>query len=226
MAMVWIVHLLYVKMERNSFAPVMGVDRLRMGTDGNGITSLVTFYGCPLKCRFCLNSQCHRDLSEVLFSQSDEVYNTVIADELYYLATGGGVTFGGGEPLLYSDFIISVLELGAKNWNVTIETSLNVPFEQIDVLLPYINEMIVDIKDVNPRIYRLYTQSSNQIVIDNLKRLADGGYADKVTIRIPLIKGYNTDSDRLSSKTFLEEHGYSTFNLFEYKTDFSHERKR
>ena len=204
----------------------MGIDRLRMGTDGNGITSLVTFYGCPLKCSFCLNPQCHRKLSDVLFSRPEEVYNTVAVDELYYLATGGGVTFGGGEPLLYSDFIISVLELGAKKWNVTIETSLNVPFEQIDVLLPYINEMIVDIKDINPQIYRLYTQSNNQIIIDNLKRLADRGYAEKVTIRIPLIKGYNTDSDRLSSKNFLKRLGYSAFDLFEYKRDFSYDRKR
>lgn len=204
----------------------MGIDRLRMGTDGYGITSLVTFYGCPLKCCFCLNPQCHKNLSGVKYSRSDEVYNIVATDELYYLATGGGVTFGGGEPLLYSDFIISVLDLGAKKWNVTIETSLNVSFEQINVLLPYVNEIMVDIKDINPQIYGLYTKSSNQIVIDNLKRLAAVGYADKVMIRIPLIKGYNTDSDRQSSKTFLEELGYSIFNLFEYKTDFSHERKR
>lgn len=202
----------------------MGVDRLRMGTDGNGVTSLVTFYGCPLKCSFCLNPQCHRDLSDVLFSRPEEVYNTVAIDELYYLATGGGITFGGGEPLLYSDFIISVLELGAKKWNVTVETSLNVSFEKIDMILPYINEMIVDIKDINPQIYRLYTQSSNQIVIDNLKLLADRDYVNKVMIRIPLIKGYNEECDRLSSKSFLEKLGYSEFNLFEYKTDFSHDR--
>jgi organic radical activating enzyme len=75
----------------------------------------------------------------------------VAIDELYYLATGGGVTFGGGEPLLYSEFIIKILELGAKKWNVTIETSLNVPFEKIKVLLPYINEMIVDVKEINPK---------------------------------------------------------------------------
>ena len=77
-------------MKKSSFAPIMGIDRLRMGTDGNGITSLVTFYGCPLKCSFCLNPQCHRELSDVLFSRPEEVYNTVAVDELYYLATGGG----------------------------------------------------------------------------------------------------------------------------------------
>ena len=95
----------------NSLAPVMGIDRLRMGTDGNGITSLVTFYGCPLKCRFCLNPQCHRDFSNIKLSRPDDVYDMVAIDELYYLATEGGVTFGGGEPLLYSDFIFG------RQWN-------------------------------------------------------------------------------------------------------------
>ena len=213
-------------MKWNRLAPLMGVDRLRMGTDGNGITSLVTFYGCPLKCRFCLNPQCHRDISNIKLSQPNEVYNMVAIDELYYLATGGGVTFGGGEPLLYSEFIIKILELGAKKWNVTIETSLNVPFEKIKVLLPYIKEMIVDVKDVNPQIYKLYTQTSNNVVLENLKLLADSGFAEKMLVRIPLINGYNKQADIQYSKRILEDMGYSTFDFFEYKTDNRYERKR
>lgn len=213
-------------MERNSLAPVMGIDRLRMGTDGNGITSLVTFYGCPLKCRYCLNPQCHRDISTIKLSRPDDVYEIVAIDELYYLATEGGVTFGGGEPLLYSDFIVNILELGAKKWNVTIETSLNVPFERIKVLLPYINEMIVDVKEINPQIYELYTQSSNKVVLENLKLLSNCGYSDKVTVRIPLIKGYNTQDDNQKSRLLIENLGYSRFDLFEYKTEFRYDRKR
>lgn len=210
----------------NSLAPVMGIDRLRMGTDGNGITSLVTFYGCPLKCRFCLNQQCHRDISNIKLSRPDDVYDMVAVDELYYYATGGGVTFGGGEPLLYSDFITNILELGAKKWNITIETSLNVPFERVKVLLPYFNEMIVDVKDVNPQIYELYTQSSNKVVLENLERLANSGYAEKLTVRIPLINGYNKQDDIQKSKRLLENMGYSTFDIFEYKTDNRYDGKR
>jgi pyruvate formate lyase activating enzyme len=210
-------------MKMNSLAPVMGIDRLRMGTDGNGITSLVTFYGCPLKCRFCLNPQCHRDFSNIKLSRPNDVYDMVAIDELYYLATEGGVTFGGGEPLLYSDFIFDILELGAKKWNITIETSLNVPFERIRVLLPYINEIIVDVKDINPQIYERYTQSSNKVVLENLKLLATSGYAEKMLVRIPLINGYNKQDDVQKSKSFLEDMGYSAFDLFEYKTDNSYE---
>ena len=153
----------------------MGIDRLRFSTDGNGITSLVTFYGCPLKCHFCLNPQCHRFVSDSTYLRPEDVFNRVAIDELYYLASGGGITFGGGEPLLYSDFIIDVLTLGADKWNITIETSLNVPFKQIGILLPYINKMIVDIKDLNPQIYESYTQTRNATVLQNLKLLANNG---------------------------------------------------
>lgn len=204
----------------------MGIDRLRFGTDGKGITSLVTFYGCPLKCHFCLNPQCHRIISNSMYLRPDEVFNRVAIDELYYLATGGGITFGGGEPLLYSDFIIDVLTLGADKWNITIETSLNIPFKQISILLPYINEIIVDIKDLNPRIYESYTQYNNNALLKNLKLLATNWSVNNVLLRIPLIKGYNTSRDVENSKKFLTSLGYSKFDIFEYKTGFRYDRKR
>lgn len=211
-------------MNNDSLAPIMGIDRLRMGSDGNGITTLITFYGCPLNCKYCLNPQCHRELSEVVYSQPKDVYDIAAKDELYYLATGGGVTFGGGEPLLYSDFIIDVLELGAKRWNVTIETSLNVPNKEIEKLLPYVNEIFVDVKDVDSQIYKSYTQLTNEVVIENLKQLVNIGFNDNMLIRLPKITGYNTNGDIQKSKDFLESIGYSRFDIFEYKTKFRHER--
>ena len=213
-------------MGKTSCAPILGIDRLRMGTDGKGITSLVTFYGCPLYCKYCLNPQCHNNLADVPYRNPQEVYDAVSVDELYYLATGGGVTFGGGEPLLYADFIIDVLKLGAKNWNITIESSLNVPHKQIEKLLPYINSIIVDVKDMNPQIYKAYTRTSNAIVIKNLKELAAIGFSNNVLVRIPLIKGYNTNDDNRASKRFLEDLGYTSFDLFEYNTSFNHDWER
>lgn len=204
----------------------MGIDRLRFGTDGKGITSLVTFYGCPLKCRYCLNPQCHINISNSMYLRPEEVFNRVAVDELYYYASGGGITFGGGEPLLYSDFIISVLTLGANKWNTTIETSLNVSYKHIDRLLPFINNLIVDVKDINPKIYESYAQYSNAIVIDNLRKLAYNGFASNVLLRIPLIQGFNTIQDIEKSKCFLTNIGYSNFDVFKYKTDYRYDWER
>ena len=47
-------------------APIFAVSRLRMGTDGSGITVLVTFMGggCPLNCKYCLNPKCLEPIYE------------------------------------------------------------------------------------------------------------------------------------------------------------------
>ena len=112
-------------------APLIGISRLRMGTDGHGVTTLVAFHGCPLRCKYCLNPQSLSDDAKVLKKTPEEVMQAIRKDELYYLATNGGVTFGGGEPLLRTEFIKEVLELGAKQWHITIETSLNVPLRKL-----------------------------------------------------------------------------------------------
>ncbi|MBF1451819.1 4Fe-4S cluster-binding domain-containing protein, partial [Prevotella pallens] len=39
-------------------APIIGIDRHRLTTDGEGVTTLVAFHGCPLHCKYCLNPQC------------------------------------------------------------------------------------------------------------------------------------------------------------------------
>ena len=206
-------------------ANVLMIDRLRMGTDGDGVTTLVGFYGCPLRCKYCINDRCHTSESDSVMTSAD-LYNRVKIDQLYFKATGGGLTFGGGEPLLNAEFIFEIMELGAKEWHTTIETSLNVPYKQINSLLPYINELIVDIKDINPLIYKSYTLSENDNVLNNLSHLAHYGCANKVLIRIPLIKGYNTNRDIENSKNFLTNLGYSNFDIFEYKTDFRYDGKR
>lgn len=169
-------------------ANIMGVDRLRMGTDGQGITTLVAFYNCPLNCRFCINHKCHLVDSNSKVS-TIELYNNIKIDQLYFVATGGGLTFGGGEPLLQASFIQDVLELGAKNWHTTIETSLNVPYEKWYSLIDYVDEWIVDVKDMNPSIYKCYTSKDNAVVIHNLKKISDLGLAKKFLYVYPLLKG-------------------------------------
>lgn len=191
------------------------INRLRMGTDGDGVSTLVGFYGCPLHCKFCINEQCHTSNSNSIMTSID-LYNRVKIDQLYFRATGGGLTFGGGEPLLNAKFIEEVLNFGAKDWHTTIETSLNVPIEKWKCLVEYVDEYIVDVKDMNPSVYKSYTGSNNEIVINNLKELQQQGLSDRVLLRIPLIHEYNDEDDVLRSRHKLVEMGFSRFNEFKY----------
>lgn len=150
-------------------------------------------------------------------------------DELYYIATGGGVTFGGGEPLLYSSFIEEVLQLGAYAWNTTIETSLNVPLMNITRLLDFNVRFIVDVKDMTPSIYKEYTSCTNEQVTNNLTWIAENGLTNKVSIRLPLIQNYNSVENQRQGRRELEAMGYKDIEEFTYITniiEYKNGRKR
>lgn len=197
-------------------APFIAVNRHRLATDGEGVTTLVAFHGCPLRCRYCLNPQCLQVNGVWRRLTPGELYSEVEIDDLYFIATGGGICFGGGEPLLYPDFIRTFSKLMNPEWKLTVETSLNVPLENIKTIAALVQMWYIDIKDFSPTIYNAYTGKDNTQVIRNLVWLAANGYADKVILRLPLIPDYNTEEDRLLSQQRLEALGFAHFDKFTY----------
>lgn len=199
-------------------APLIGISRHRLLTDGEGISTLVAFHGCPLRCKYCFNPQSweHEERCERLDCAT--LYERTRMDELYFLATGGGITFGGGEPCLRSGFITEFCRLCGNDWQITVETSLNVPQPHIEKLLPAVNRFIIDIKDMNPDIYRRYTGQGNEQVLTNLRLLQRQGRAADCTLRLPLIPGFNTEKDRNRSVEQLKAEGFACFDLFTYIT--------
>lgn len=185
-----------------------------MVTDGKGVTTLVGFYGCPLRCKYCLNPACFDEKTKTKELTPEELYEKVKLDDLYFRATGGGVTFGGGEPLLYPEFLKKFRTLNST-WRLCIETSLNVP---ISNLVFFADEYFVDVKDMNPDIYKKYTGKDNRAVIENLAHLIKEVGADKITVRLPLIEGFNTEADREKSERRLRKIGIKKFDKFTYKT--------
>lgn len=198
-------------------APFFGVTRHRINIDGEGIVTLACFGGCPLRCSYCINPRCFEDTGKWKKLSTEQLYEQTKIDNLYFLATGGGITFGGGEPLLRSDFIREFRELCGDQWHLLVETSLNVPANHVTALLPIINRWIVDVKDMNPDIYKAYTGKENTQVIENLKILTENGLNKHVTIRLPLIPNFNTEEDRQNSLAQLKEWGFEEFDLFDYK---------
>lgn len=200
----------------SGLARIIGISRHRLTTDGDGVTTLVAFHDCPLHCRYCLNPQSLGDGRRFKEYSPQSLYEKVRIDELYFLATNGGVTFGGGEPGLRPDFIREFRRLCGPAWHINLETSLNVPADGVKALLPVVNTMIIDIKDMNPDIYRNYTGQSNDLVLDNLRLIIETGRQSDCMIRLPLIPNYNTDADREASRKALETLGFTRFDLFTY----------
>lgn len=199
-------------------APLIGISRHRLTTDGEGVTTLVAFHGCPLRCKYCLNPQSLH--SEGIWKHYDcmQLYEEVKQDELYFLATHGGITFGGGEPCLQSDFIYEFRQLCGQEWQLSVESSLNVPQENIEKLLPVIDYYIIDIKDINNDIYQQYTGKENEKVLNNLHYLIEHGKNEQIIVRTPIIPVYNSESDVDNSIRLLKEMGITQFDRFTYKT--------
>lgn len=198
-------------------APVITTSRLRMETDGKGVTTLVCFYGCPLRCKYCLNPFSFNPDTKKQNVTPEELYNEVRIDELYFLATGGGVTFGGGEPLLYPDFLKEFRKICGNDWHLCAETSLNVPFESLVISSQCIDYFIVDCKDTNPDIYKTYTGKDNSLMLSNLSKLLETVGSERIMVRVPRIPNYNTEKDVEKSVSFLSSMGVKNIDVFSYK---------
>lgn len=197
---------------------IMSVSRLRMGTDGKGVTTLVCFHGCPLSCKYCVNDHCHQTDIERADYTPEELISVLSIDEPYFLMTGGGVAFGGGEPLLQAGFIHEVCSKMKKAWRRTIETSLYAPWEDVVLLADDIDYWFIDMKDFDDEIYKRYTGKSNGVVIDNLRKLIEIVSPENVCIRMPLIPEYNTEYSRRQGIEFMmnEISDRVSVDLFQY----------
>lgn len=200
-------------------APVIACSRLRMQTDGQGITSLVCFHGCPLRCRYCINKFSFDPETRRELLTARGIYDRVKQDELYFLATGGGVTFGGGEPLLYAPILAAFREICGPDWHLCAETSLSVPWENVETAAGCIDHFYVDCKDTDPDIYRSYTGQNNALMLANLRRLVDLVGPERIMVRLPLIPEFNTDADREKSERRLREMGIQHFDRFTYRIE-------
>lgn len=199
---------------RDMLYPLIAISRLRMTTDGDGITTLVAGSGCPLSCKYCIN----RDVltNEPNMVTPEELYNLVKIDDLYFCATGGGITFGGGEALLHAEFIREFRKLCGNKWNIYVETSLNVDIALVKLAAKCVDSFIVDIKTFDPKIYKSYTGKSGTLAYDNLLWLVKSIDPQHITVRVPLIKDYNTPEDQDDTANALKEIGIINIDKFAY----------
>ncbi len=197
----------------SALLPVYELCRHRIDRDGSGVVTLVAVNGCPLHCEYCLNPAARDGTADARLCTPEQLYEALAIDNLYFQATNGDVTFGGGEPLMHADFLRAFLRLVNGRWKVRAETSLHVPPE--NALLP-LDEYIVDIKDMNPAIYRAYTGGSAALAHENLAAVLHAVGSDRVLVRVPLIPGYNTEDDIQKSVEMLRAMGAARIGPLRY----------
>ena len=201
--------------ETQPLFPLLALARLRMGSDGEGVTTLAAGAGCPLHCRWCINRRLLRD-GKAEPVTAEQLLERVKIDDLYFRATGGGVTFGGGESLLHAVFIRRFRELCPPDWRLWAETSLAVPPGQLETVLGSVDGYLVDCKDMDRDIYRRYTDGDGALMERNLRRLLEAAGPERVIVRVPLIPQYNSPEDQQRSAARLRALGVTRLELFSY----------
>lgn len=209
------------QLNKSAAVPIIGVSRHRIGTDGDGVTTLVAFHGCNLRCKYCLNPESLGSDVGVKRYTPESLYEKVKIDDLYFRSTGGGITFGGGEPCLQADFITSFRELCGNDWKIRLETSLNAPFHNIEKLVPIVDEWIIDIKTDNGEIYERYTGQKYEIAFRHLRWLMMelGSNFDRLTLRVPEIPGFVDKEMATATKERFERAGISRIEQFTYRIE-------
>lgn len=113
----------------------------------------------------------------------DQIMDEILKDRIFYETSGGGVTFSGGEPLLYFKTILEVLvRCNTNGINTALDTSLAEAWEHIDSIKEYIDLFLVDIK---------HSQNNDvlsDLVFANLEKIAK---TSRIWIRIPVITNWN-----------------------------------
>ncbi len=142
---------------------------------------------------------------------ADEVFDYISQDKVFYDMTGGGITFSGGEPLCQCEFILQIVKKCVQHKiHVCVDTSLAVPFQDFEIILPYIDLFLVDIKSMDMRKYEWGLGKVKVNIHENINKLNE--MKKRMIVRYPTIRGFN-DSDEeikllgdfLLDKQYVEE---------------------
>jgi len=164
--------------------------------DGPGIRVVVFMQGCPLQCSWCHNPESiPSDLQpggEVVFPR--DLADRLLRHERVLRASGGGVTFSGGEPMAQAAFVVQAAgEL--RTMHKAIETSGHITPAVFDRVTSAMDLVMIDIKHVDPAVHRRFTGRDNRLILANLDSLVRR--ATPFVVRVPLIPGVNDDETNL-----------------------------
>ena len=168
---------------------------------------------CPNSLKFCsfcgrCEDLCPTDARKICGRQytPQEVMKEIVKDKDFYLNTNGGVTFSGGECMLQIDFLEEILKDCKKEGiHTAIDTAGHIRFENFERIIPYTDLFLYDVKCLDNEKHKRYTGVSNELILENLKRLLLLG--QKVWVRIPVIKDVNdSEEEMLKIKSFLDRY--------------------
>ncbi len=146
----------------------------------------------------------------------DEVLAEVSRDQILYDESGGGVTLSGGEPLMQAAFTERLLAaLKRRRIHTVLETCGLANPKLLRRISPNVDLFHYDLKLMDTAKHEYYTGVKNELILANLKLLADLGRP--IVVRMPIIPGINdAEDDIAAASAYLQELGVGNVDLLPY----------
>jgi pyruvate formate lyase activating enzyme len=124
-----------------------------------------------------------------------EVIAEVVRDIPFY-GDRGGTTLTGGEPTMQPHFAEALLRLAkVETISTAMETCGYTKWTVLECLLPYLDHILFDVKHIDTKVHQTFTGVGNELILSNLRQLV--ALSAPVTIRVPLIPGFNASPESL-----------------------------
>ena len=145
-----------------------------------------------------------------------DVLQEVEKDRLFYESSGGGVTLSGGEVLAQREFAVELLMACRQRMlHTAIETTGFAPLGHLLEVAEACDLVLYDLKHMDPEIHRRFTGASNELILENARRLAE--ITKELIFRVPLIGGVNTDEENIEKlAAFVKSTGVEEVHLLPY----------
>jgi pyruvate formate lyase activating enzyme len=160
--------------------------------DGS-ITNWESCDGCGKCAEVCYSGA--REMVGQMISVS-QLMHEIERDIPFYDQSGGGVTFTGGEPMFQREFLQEIL-LACKDQDIqtVVDTSGHASWDGFELISPLVDLFLYDLKLMDEIRHLQFTGVSNQLILENLRRLSKTGA--HIIVRVPLIPGVNTDQGNI-----------------------------
>lgn len=144
-----------------------------------------------------LNGLCPTEALRIYGSELslEELITILEKDKVYFKNTGGGVTFSGGEPLLY-DLSHWLKKLKSLNYHICIETSLYAPFDNLRKSIDSVDLYIVDVKILSREKAREVLKGDIDVFFRNLEFLIKLR-KNYILFRFPVVDEYTNMEENL-----------------------------
>jgi pyruvate formate lyase activating enzyme len=126
----------------------------------------------------------------------EEIIKVIKRETVMMDMSEGGITISGGEPLMQPEFLIELLDAcGKEGIHRAVDTSGMAKTEILLEVAKRTDLFLYDVKMMDSVRHKKYTGAGNEKILSNLVTLSETGA--QINIRIPLIRGINTDDENL-----------------------------